>query len=430
MRARSPIMQYMKRRSGRSILNWIVTAVIVVAVIGGVTFVALNVLRPRVQVTRLVEGPVVQAFYSTGTVHPVREFPIKANHAGIVTKMLVDKGDPIKLGQPLAVVEEQTLTFGFDKAQAELKEKLARADDKTSPVLKEFDAKITATGELLEIAKREQSRVTGLIERNAATAFDLDRAMDRAKLLWSELESLKAQRATKVLELQREVDVAKSAVSVAQWNLDQQNILSPTDGVVLDRPVSLGTRLAINDHIMQIADVRPANLVMRAQVDEEDKIKVSLAQPVRMTLYSFPGEVFLGKVTRIYDKADESRRTFEIDVTLTEPNPKFSAGMTGELAFIMAEKGKAAVIPSQSLQQDRVFVVRQGKIEQADVTIGLKSVERVEIVSGLAPNDQVLISPIGTMNIGQAVRIQEVDPTAAANLNKKAAVDGNFKGFN
>src|SRR5690348_5494849 len=107
--------------------------------------------------------------------------------------------------------------------------------------------------------------------------------MDRVKQLWSLGESAKAEKAAKKLELQRQVTVAQAALDIAKWNLDQQNVTSPIDGVVLDRPTSLGTRVAINDHLMQVADVRASNLVMRAQVDEEDVIGVKTAQTVRMT---------------------------------------------------------------------------------------------------------------------------------------------------
>ena len=422
-------MKDMKRRTGRTFVSWMIVCAVVIAV-AAAALVGFRLLLPLVQVTHPVEGPVVQAFYSTGTVQPIREFPIKANHAGIVTKMLVDKGDTVKTGQPLAVVEEKELKYALDKAVAELNEKLGRADDKSSPVLREFDARIAASTDMLAIARREESRVGGLIEQNSATQFDADRATDRVKQMWSEAESLKAQRAAKQLELLKEVEVAKSAVAVAQWNLDQQTILSPTDGVVLDRPESIGTRVAVNDHLMQVADVRPANLVMRAQVDEEDKNKVRMDQTVRMTLYSFPDQVFEGRVSRIYDKADSERRTFEIDVTLRVPNPSFAAGMTGELAFIMAEKDRAMVVPSQALQNGDIYVVRNGKAAKANANTGLKSVERIEVTNGLQTSDEVIISPIGSLKEGQRVRTEAVDPVAAANLNKKVIEQSNFKGFN
>ena len=49
----------------------------------------------------------------------------------------------------------------------------------------------------------------------------------------------------------------------AQWNLDQATLRSPIDGAVLDWPLSTGTRVAVNDHILQLADVNSLHLVMR-----------------------------------------------------------------------------------------------------------------------------------------------------------------------
>ena len=137
-----------------------------------------------------------------------------------------------------------------------------------------------------------------------------------------------------------------------------------------------------------------------------------------MTLYSFPGEVFTGHVTRVYDKADPERRTFEIDVTLQKPDPRMAAGMTGELAFIVAARDDAAVVPSQALQGGKMYAVRDGRLAQADVKVGLKSVERVEVLSGMNVGDRVVISPVGGLKEGQPVRTQFMDPTTAAGLNK------------
>ena len=78
--------------------------VFLLAVIVGGGYLILRFASPQVILTEAVEGPVVQAFYSTGTVQPEREFPIKSNVAGLITEIKVDKGDHVKAGQPLAVV--------------------------------------------------------------------------------------------------------------------------------------------------------------------------------------------------------------------------------------------------------------------------------------------------------------------------------------
>src|SRR5439155_25807777 len=147
--------------------------------------------------------------------------------------------------------------------------------------------------------------------------------------VWWRLQGLKSQSDAKKLGLDRKVDVAQAALRTAQWYVDQQTLKSPIEGVVLDRPTSIGTRVAINDVLTRVADVKPANLVMRAAVDEEDIAKVSVGQVVRMTLYAFPNQVFSGKATKIYDQADPERREFGVAVRFDQPKERFSPGMTG-----------------------------------------------------------------------------------------------------
>ena len=105
-----------------SAVGWIITMVIVLLLIGGGALAVVNLLSPQVIVSEAVEGPVVQAFYSTGTIQPEREFPIKSNVAGIISEVKVDKGDRVKIGQTLAVISDPDLVFAERKAQAELEE--------------------------------------------------------------------------------------------------------------------------------------------------------------------------------------------------------------------------------------------------------------------------------------------------------------------
>jgi HlyD family secretion protein len=420
----------MMRRRAQSTVRVIVIVCVAAVAIAAVAAAVLHFVRPAIVVTEAVEAPVVQAFYSTGTIQPEREFPIKSNTAGILTEVKVDKGDHVSKGQSLAVVSDPSLVYARDKSQAELEEKLKRADEKTSPVLGEFNSRISATNEMLEIANREEKRLKEASNINAASPSALDQSSSHVKEVWSMLEGLKSQRAAKKLELDREVDVARAALKTAEWNVDQQTLKSPIDGVVLDRPISVGTRLAINDVLTRVADVKPAKLVMRAAVDEEDVAKVQVGQTVRMTLYAFPNDAFSGKAAKIYDQADPERRTFEVDVRFDQPHDRFSPGMTGELAWIMDSRDSAIVVPSQAVQNGAVYVVASNRLTKRTVEIGLKSVERVEIKSGLKAGERVAISNVATMREGQPVRTSYTDPTTAAGLNKKVVKEDGFKGFN
>jgi HlyD family secretion protein len=196
---------------------------------------------------------------------------------------------------------------------------------------------------------------------------------------------------------------------------------------VLDRPVSVGTRLAVNDHVMWVADVRPEKLVMRAQVDEDDVTKVRLGQTVQIVLYAYAGRPFQGKVTRISDKADPDRRTYEVDVAVTAPDPRFAAGMTGELAFEVLNKQGVPRVPTQAVQNGKVYAVRDGRVVATDAEVGVRALDKAEILSGLKAGERVLLSPIG--EVGEGTRVRErfqPFPDAAAENKPKPREVGRF----
>ena len=418
-------------RRGR--INPKLLLVVAVAVVVGVavTYAVRTLTLPQVQVTRVTRGPVVQAFYATGTVMPEREYSVRSNVAGILfLEAGVDKGVAVRKDQLLARVVSDDLEKKLKQAKAELKEKQLRADEKSSPVLMEYAKREQALSAIQEIAEREYKRLLQLSENNNAKVVEIERALDRIKTIWSELEVVRAQRDAKKLELQKDLEIAQSAAEIAQWNIDQQEIKAPVDGVVLDWPVPNRTRLAVNDHVLMMADVRPERLVMRAAVDEEDKNKLYVGQPVKMTLYSFAEDKFLGRVKTVYDKADPQRRTFEVDVEIARPEGaaqpttrpdrlgRFAPGMTGELAFVEQEKEEADILPRQALQGDSFYIVRNRRIERVPARAGVRNITRVEVLGGLPGDAVVMISPVGKMQAGQGVRTEFVDPRVAADLNR------------
>jgi multidrug efflux pump subunit AcrA (membrane-fusion protein) len=427
------------KRAARGGVRLVLVLAVIIALGAGAAFAIRALSLPQVQVTHTVEADVVQAFYATGTIVPEREYPIRSQVAGVlVLEPGIDKGSSIARGQLIGKVISEDLEKKYKQAEAELKEKRLRADEKSSPVVREFDKKMEAHRAILELVDAELGRLGRLDESGSAKQIELDRAKEKRKTVWAELESTRAQRDAKLLELAKDLEIAQGNLDIAKWNIEQQELRAPVEGVVLDWPTPSRTRVAINDHVMLVADVRPQTLVMRAAVDEEDKAKLHPGQPVRMTLYSFPSDKFEGRVKTVYAKADPQRRTFEVDVEIgrpqsaatkptTAPHERFAPGMTGELAFIEEEKPRATILPRQALQGEWFYVVRQGKIDRVKAQAGVRNVTRVEVVGGIAPDDQVMLSPIGKLELGQRVRVGLVDPRVAADLNRPKEVEI-FKG--
>jgi HlyD family secretion protein len=414
-------------RYGFALLRWLVVLVVIGALAAAAWFGYALWAEPKVVVTEVVSAPVVQAFYATGTLLPDREYPIKSNVEGTIDEVFVDKGAHVKKGEKLAVVRVEEYLLKHVQAKADLELKKQLADPEKSPVLLEYDTRYRAAQQQFDVAEREYHRVSKLREAGSSSIAEFDKAGETLELMRAAMENNRSNKRAKQLELERDVKVAQAALDIAQWNLDQQTITSPIDGYVLDRPTTVGTRVPINGHLLTIADVSPDKLVMRANVDEEDKTRISIDQLVKVTLYAYDKQVFEGRVTKIYPKADPDRRTFEVDITIDPPDPKFSAGMTGELAFIVAEKEKALVVPSQAVREGQVWVLRDGKVSPAKVEIGLHSIERTEILTGVSEGEQVVISPTLNLTEGQMVHSSHIEPAAAAGLNtpkKEKGVQG------
>src|SRR3954470_9831802 len=123
-------MHLMKRRA-RINLRLLLIVAVVVAIGGGVALAVRAFSLPLVQVTKLTRGPVVQAFYATGSVVPEREFQVRANVAGtLYLEAGIDKGVNVKRDQRLGRVVSDDLEQKVKQAEAELREKKARAEEK------------------------------------------------------------------------------------------------------------------------------------------------------------------------------------------------------------------------------------------------------------------------------------------------------------
>jgi multidrug efflux pump subunit AcrA (membrane-fusion protein) len=149
-------------------MKWFWGIFVAVVAAAGAGVAAYCYLRPGVDVTEVIEGPVVEAFYATGTVSAEHEYSVRSNVAGII-HLSVDKGSNVKRGQVLGVVDNADLRFAVDQARAELTRKEKLADDASSPVLLELRAKLQASGEQLQIALDDEKRVTALLGHGATS---------------------------------------------------------------------------------------------------------------------------------------------------------------------------------------------------------------------------------------------------------------------
>jgi HlyD family secretion protein len=186
--------------------------------------------------------------------------------------------------------------------------------------------------------------------------------------------------------------------------LSQTTIRAPADGVVLQKYVEQGTIIAsgsafssgAGQGIVQLGDL--SRIFVDAQVDETDISRV------KVEFDAVPDTPFKGRVTRVEPRGvtDNNITTVKARIELEAPTSALRPGLNGECEFLIEEKKDVLVIPSRAVRNEggkKVVQVLTGdeknpKVEKREVTIGMETMEAVEVVSGLKPGEKVVTAAI------------------------------------
>jgi HlyD family secretion protein len=137
---------------------------------------------------------------------------------------------------------------------------------------------------------------------------------------------------------------------------------------------------------------------------------------VKATLDAYPDWIMDGKVRTIIPTADRQKATVKVRISFDQLDEKIIPDMGVKVAFLNGESEKKeasqvrAIVPKEVLRQARgktvVYVVKTGKLEERVVTTGASGTSGIEILSGVMPGEQLVLSGPPTLRDGQAVHVQ------------------------
>jgi multidrug efflux pump subunit AcrA (membrane-fusion protein) len=174
----------------------------------------------------------------------------------------------------------------------------------------------------------------------------------------------------------------------------QMTIVNSFSGYVLEKNVLPGQYLSPNQTLFTIADL--SNVWVLGDVYEQDISYVHANQKAYMTLTSFPGERFQGRIAYVYPSVSEKTRTLKVRLQFPNPSLRIKPGMYADVEIDRSRDQVLAVPAGAVLDGGDVqyaFVVHDGKhFEPRKVTVGRSSDDWVEILSGLEPGEEVVTS--------------------------------------
>lgn len=244
----------------------------------------------------------------------------------------------------------------------------------------------------LEVAQRD-------LEAAAAAALLARQQYDRTAALAKEglvarstLESAEAEMNGTVARDQR----ARSAVRLAQDEVDHMRVVAPFDGIVSQRMVEVGEPVVPGQPVLEVVSLD--RLFVSAPLDEIDIGRVRERLPARVTLDPYRGRVWQGVVTRVspvVNDVREQNRTLEVEVEMTPdpaaPLPK--PGTSADVEIILDRRDGVLRVPTNAIIESKsVLAIEAGKAVSRPVKTGLKNWDWTEITEGLSEGSVVITS--------------------------------------
>jgi RND family efflux transporter MFP subunit len=329
-----------------------------------------------VAVARIQSGPIV-----SGSLQPERRATVRAELAGVVLDTHVEVGQPVRAGAVLGHIDDAAIRDAVLSAEATVR----------------------AAAQAATVARRNVERMAALLSEGAVA----ERALEDQR--------------TAALGADRQLADARALLAQARKQLGKTELRAPINGVVAERGVSAGDVVQPGMALFSVVD--PTSMQLEASVPSEQLASVRVGAPVEFRINGYTGQSFTGRVERVSPVADPVTRQVKIFVTLPNTAGRLVGGLFAE-GRIESEAREGMIAPLTALETvgarradaGAVLRLRGGVVEQVPVVLGLRDErsEVVELVSGVAPGDTLLVGAARTITPGTPVRVRARDAAPAA----------------
>ncbi len=362
------------------LLKWVVAAAVIFGIVYHWKFSAVAVESHLVG-----RGTIVAEVMGTGTLEARVGTSISPKISGRIVELLADQDSRVSAGEVLVRLDD-----------AELEQQVAIADanvDAAQAALERLKADKDRALAVFEQARRSDSRVRSLLERNATSREDVDKATEALGVAQAEMSRSEAA----IAEGQKGLIAAEKTAQYHKARLRDTEVVAPFDGLVVKRGREPGDVVVPGSSIMTL--ISTEELWVSTWVDETEMSKLAPEQTARVVFRSDPQQSYAGKVSRLGREADRETREFVVDVRVLELPQNWAVGQRAEAFIQVDRRDDAMVIPAELLVrregQIGVFVDNDGRSDWRVLQLGIRSRNSVEVVEGLQENDRV-ISPINS----------------------------------
>jgi len=364
-----------------------------------------------VETQKVTAATLTQKVSATGKIQPELEIKLSSEVSGEIIELPIKEGQMVKKGDLLVRINPDIYQSGLNRVLASL-ETVRASQQQSEASYKE--------------AEENYKRNKLLFDKGVISKAEWDKIV-------SAYEMAKAARESARYNVQS----AMASVSEAQDNLKKTQIYSPSNGTISKLSVELGERVVgtiqmTGTEIMRVANL--GSMEVEVDVNENDIVKVNNGAEVNVEVDAYPKHTFKGTVTNIANTANATASAdqvtnFKVKIHIEESSytdlvkdkkegySPFRPGMTATVDILTQTKKDIVVVPISAIivkkkseidektpkeeadkRQEAVFVYKDGKAELRAVTTGIQDNVNIEILSGVAKDEEIITGPYNVIS--------------------------------
>jgi membrane fusion protein (multidrug efflux system) len=311
----------------------------------------------RVRLQTVEALPFEKKIHVVGAVRAKREVTVSADEGGVIKSLFFDKGDKVKKGALLALIDDSTLRASLAEAKA-----------------------------ALSMEELNYNRLASLKKKGGAVSdFDLNNSRFKK-------------------------EAAEARLNIFESRLAKMKITSPLKGIIDKKMVEAGELIRPGAVLAKITDIDPVKI--QTGIAESVIRFIHSGTRVTISFDAFPGETVSGQVDYIAASANADEGVFDVEIPVDNKDGRLRPGMMARVTVVTERCEACMLIPRDAIVDTEVgpvvfTVTDEGIASRRPVTLGQTDRDRVVIASGIESGERVVVVGQHDLVAGEKVTIFE-----------------------
>lgn len=387
----------------KRIWMWAVPAVILLALVWGFASPARSM-----KLASVARAPYVEGFEEEGRTRLRERYLIASPVIGAVQRIALEPGDPVQAGQVLATVMPSVSVLLDPGRRAQTQAESGAAVAASNAAWQRLREAQSAR----ELAVSEHARLRDLAARGAVSASALDAAAAQAA---QALAGERAAQAERMAAQQRQAATQALLTHEGKGGGESIALQAPIDGVIIRRYVESSVPVVSGQPLLELGN--PAQLEIEVEALSTDAVKLRPGMAAKVLRWGGDGElpaevarIEPGGFTKVSALGVEEQRTRVILQFVGEPAQwaALGDGFRVEVEFVLRADAAALVVPASAVFRQgsgwAVYAAVDGRVRLREITVTGFGARQVEVASGLAVGDSVVLYPDDQLHEGARIR--------------------------